>query len=114
MLLYVKQRWGRYCALLEVPVSLSLCRYYGREIAAYDIQTKRVDVYGQDQEYTERAFILYDGLHYDALAQAGEQARGEMSNDLSPQSCLVCPAQTELDTHPLIVSMNWESRLCRK
>lgn len=47
------------------------CRYYQKEIAAYDIQTKRVDIYGQEDGYTERAFILYDGLHYDALAQAG-------------------------------------------
>lgn len=48
------------------------CRYYGREIAAYDIQTQRCDVYGSEEGYSERAMVLYDGLHYDALALAGE------------------------------------------
>ena len=48
-------------------------RYYGREIAAYDIQTQRCDVYGSEEGYTERVMVLYDGLHYDALALAGEQ-----------------------------------------
>ena len=51
--------------------SSPVCRHFGREIAAYDIQTKRVDVYGQDQGYAERTMVIYDGLHYDALAQAG-------------------------------------------
>ncbi|KAG1656459.1 hypothetical protein FOA52_005890 [Chlamydomonas sp. UWO 241] len=45
-----------------------LCGHYGREIAAYDIRTKRCDLYGQDSGYTERVMLIYDGLHYDALA----------------------------------------------
>ena len=56
---------------LHCQTDLTLCRFYGREIAAYDIQTKRVDVYGQDEGYAERALLLYDGLHYDAMAQTG-------------------------------------------
>ena len=32
--------------------------------------TPQVDVYGQDAGYTERAMVIYDGLHYDALAVA--------------------------------------------
>lgn len=45
-------------------------RHYGREIAAFDIHTQRVDVYGEDAGYDERVLLLYDGLHYDALALA--------------------------------------------
>ena len=48
------------------------CSFFGREIAAYDIQTKRCDVYGQDEGHSERVMLVYDGLHYDALAVAGE------------------------------------------
>ncbi len=48
-------------------------RYFGREIAAYDVQTKRCDLYGQDAGYEERVMLIYDGLHYDALAVAGAQ-----------------------------------------
>lgn len=46
-----------------------LSRHYQKEIAAFDIQTQRVDMYGQDAGYTDRAMLLYDGLHYDAMAQ---------------------------------------------
>jgi len=49
-----------------------VCRHYGREIAAYDIQTQRCDVYGSEEGYEQRAMVLYDGLHYDALALAGK------------------------------------------
>lgn len=48
-----------------------LCRHFGREIAAHDIQTKRCDVYGSGEGYQERVMLIYDGLHYDALALAG-------------------------------------------
>ncbi|CAI0379788.1 unnamed protein product [Linum tenue] len=47
-----------------------LADYYGREIAAYDIQTSRCDLYGQDKKYSERVMLIYDGLHYDALAMS--------------------------------------------
>ncbi|KDO62689.1 hypothetical protein CISIN_1g0284552mg, partial [Citrus sinensis] len=62
-----------YCSWIQDPekwggaIELSiLADYYGREIAAYDIQTTRCDLYGQ--KYSERVMLIYDGLHYDALA----------------------------------------------
>lgn len=68
---------GQFQAFLMLPPPPLPCRYYGREIAAFDIQTKRVDVYGQDAGYTERAMVIYDGLHYDALAVAASLGAGE-------------------------------------
>ena len=38
------------------------------------MQTRRCDVYGQDARYDERVMLVYDGLHYDALAVAGARA----------------------------------------
>lgn len=58
------EKWG---GAIELAI---LSDYYGREIAAYDIQTTRCDVYGQDQNYSERVMLIYDGLHYDALAMS--------------------------------------------
>lgn len=82
----------------EGAIELSiLAEYYGREIAAYDIQTSRCDLYGQvrtadvftvhfslvilslltlilpppifqEKNYSERVMLIYDGLHYDSLA----------------------------------------------
>ena len=52
-----------------LPVHIA-SRYYEREIAAYDIKTLRCDVYGEGSGYRERSMLIYDGLHYDALAIA--------------------------------------------
>ncbi|MQL96900.1 hypothetical protein Taro_029578, partial [Colocasia esculenta] len=54
-----------------------LSEYYGREIAAYDIQTTRCDLYGQDKKYNERVMLIYDGLHYDALAMSPAEGAPE-------------------------------------
>ncbi|KAI3849042.1 hypothetical protein MKX03_011485 [Papaver bracteatum] len=56
------EKWG---GAIELSI---LADYYGREIAAYDIQTLRCDLYGQAMNYSERVMLIYDGLHYDALA----------------------------------------------
>ena len=44
-----------------------LSEIYQVEIAAVDIQTLRVDNYGQDEKYNTRIFLLYDGIHYDPM-----------------------------------------------
>ncbi|KAJ7516009.1 hypothetical protein O6H91_22G038600 [Diphasiastrum complanatum] len=58
------EKWG---GAIELSI---LSNYYGREIAAYDILTLRCDLYGQGKGYDERVMLIYDGLHYDALALA--------------------------------------------
>ncbi|WOL17777.1 ubiquitin thioesterase OTU1 [Canna indica] len=58
-------KWG---GAIELSI---LAEFYGREIAAYDIQTTRCDLYGQQtKNYHERVMLIYDGLHYDALAMS--------------------------------------------
>ncbi|KAK9785178.1 hypothetical protein WJX73_004057 [Symbiochloris irregularis] len=57
-------KWG---GAIELSI---LSKYYEREIAAYDIKTLRCDVYGEGSSYRERGMLIYDGLHYDALAIA--------------------------------------------
>ncbi|KAH7842254.1 hypothetical protein Vadar_003290 [Vaccinium darrowii] len=58
------EKWG---GAIELAI---LSDYYGREIGAYDIQTTRCDLYGQGKKYHERVMLIYDGLHYDALAMS--------------------------------------------
>ncbi|KAG7015196.1 Ubiquitin thioesterase OTU1, partial [Cucurbita argyrosperma subsp. argyrosperma] len=58
------EKWG---GAIELSI---LSEYYGREIAAYDIQTTRCDLYGQEKKYSERVLLIYDGLHYDALVMS--------------------------------------------
>jgi hypothetical protein len=65
------RRWiqlpGKWGGAIELSI---LAAHYGREVAAYDVQTKRCDVYGQGRGYGERVMVIYDGLHYDAIAVA--------------------------------------------
>ncbi|EFN51272.1 hypothetical protein CHLNCDRAFT_28255 [Chlorella variabilis] len=75
---------AEYCRWIKDPnkwggaIELSiLSRHLGREIAAFDIQTTRVDIYGQGSGYSERVMLIYDGLHYDALAVAAFEGAPE-------------------------------------
>ena len=61
-----------------------LAKHFKREIAAYDIQTKRCDVYGQGEGYPERVMLLYDGLHYDAMVLTYECAPHDMDITMFP------------------------------
>jgi len=40
------------------------------EIASIDVQSNRVDIFGQDKNYPQRIFLLYNGVHYDPLVMA--------------------------------------------
>eukprot|EP00210_Caulerpa_lentillifera_P003357 g3203.t1 len=47
---------------------LILSQYYRRQIAAYDVRSARAFVYGEDAGFHERVLLVYDGIHYDAIA----------------------------------------------
>lgn len=38
------------------------------EIDVVDVLTSRIDRFGEDKAYSHRILLLYDGIHYDALA----------------------------------------------
>lgn len=40
------------------------------EIASIDVQSNRVDIFGQDKNYPQRIYVLYNGVHYDPLVMA--------------------------------------------
>jgi len=71
------RRWG---GAIELSI---LSKHLKKEIAAFDIQTERVDVYGQGEGYTERVMLVYDGLHYDALAVAAGVGTAESRDVVS-------------------------------
>jgi ubiquitin thioesterase OTU1 len=50
-------------------IELSLfAHHYGVEMVAIDIKTGTPYRYGEDQRYATRAFFMYSGIHYDAVA----------------------------------------------
>jgi len=58
------EHWG---GAIELAL---LGAHYAVEVAAFDIQSGRVDVYGEGEGRASRVLILYDGLHYDLLVQS--------------------------------------------
>eukprot|EP00457_Paulinella_chromatophora_P005477 gb/GEZN01005494.1/.p1 GENE.gb/GEZN01005494.1/~~gb/GEZN01005494.1/.p1 ORF type:complete len:378 (-),score=101.72 gb/GEZN01005494.1/:530-1663(-) len=55
------QKWG---GAVELQI---LADYYNAEIAAADIQSKNLYIYGQGKGYMKRVYLAYSGIHYDAL-----------------------------------------------
>mmetsp|Transcript_36625 Transcript_36625/g.74662 ORF Transcript_36625/g.74662 Transcript_36625/m.74662 type:complete len:328 (-) Transcript_36625:1839-2822(-) len=43
-------------------------RLFRTEIAAFDVIRFRYDIYGTEEGYKRRISVIYDGIHYDALA----------------------------------------------
>ena len=59
------ESWGGQVELFVLSTHLQ------KQIAAYDVQTGRVDIYGEDRfPLAERGHLIYDGLHYDAVVFA--------------------------------------------
>lgn len=53
--------WG---GAIEVAI---LSEYYGIEIAVVDTINAIINRFGEDQNFAHRAFLLFDGIHYDPL-----------------------------------------------
>ena len=43
------------------------------QIASIDVQTNRVDIFGEDKNYPQRIYLLYNGIHYDPLVMTNNQ-----------------------------------------
>ncbi|ORY89221.1 hypothetical protein BCR43DRAFT_567260 [Syncephalastrum racemosum] len=55
--------WG---GAIEIAI---LSKHFGVEIDSIDVQTGRVDRFGEGN-YDERVLVIYSGIHYDAIALA--------------------------------------------
>ncbi|XP_064399616.1 ubiquitin thioesterase OTU1-like [Halichondria panicea] len=60
-----EESWG---GAIEVSV---FSEHYQTELDVVDIQTQRIDRFGEDKGYSNRALLLYDGIHYDPLLMEG-------------------------------------------
>merc|ERR1712224_33289 len=53
---------------------------YMIEIASIDVQSNRVDIFGQDKGYKRRIFLIYNGIHYDPLVLSnGEDPKEDIT-----------------------------------
>lgn len=58
----VASKWillpGAWGGAIEIAI---LSEHYRCEVASFDIQTNRVDLYGEGNRYTRRVYLIYDG-----------------------------------------------------
>lgn len=65
-----------YCAWIiddkswggEIELSI-LSTYYKVEMVVFDVTSMSRLCYGEDQGFTQRLFLLYDGIHYDLVVE---------------------------------------------
>lgn len=55
------ESWG---GAIELSI---LSESYETELHVVDIQTNRIDKFGQNRQYFTKALLIYDGIHYDPL-----------------------------------------------
>ncbi|CAB3226574.1 unnamed protein product [Arctia plantaginis] len=63
-----------YCVWIQQPSSWGgaievaiLSRFYGLEMAVVDTLNAIINRFGEDKNYGQRVFLLFDGVHYDPL-----------------------------------------------
>lgn len=78
---------------------------YQTEIIALDLESNRLDRFGEEENYQVRCFVLYTGKHYDAMAMApGFNMASESSDQV-----LFNPR----DTRVLQRAVDWVKNGCR-
>ncbi|DAZ96296.1 TPA: hypothetical protein N0F65_008329 [Lagenidium giganteum] len=73
-----------YCAWIqddkswggEIELSI-LSAYYKVEMVVFDVTSMSRLCYGEDQGFTQRMFLLYDGIHYDIVVEAASTTAPE-------------------------------------
>ncbi|EEY53430.1 ubiquitin thioesterase OTU1-like protein [Phytophthora infestans T30-4] len=73
-----------YCAWImddkswggEIELSI-LSIYYKVEMVVFDVTSMSRLCYGEDQGFTQRLFLLYDGIHYDLVVEAPSATASE-------------------------------------
>ncbi len=55
------KNWG---GALEVKMFSDI---FQKQIVCIDVKTNRADIYGEDKNYYQRIYLLYNGIHYDPL-----------------------------------------------
>nr|CCA23238.1 ubiquitin thioesterase OTU1like protein putative [Albugo laibachii Nc14] len=73
-----------YCAWIlddrswggEIELSI-LSEHYKIEIVVFDVISMARLCYGEDQGFTQRIFLLYDGVHYDVVVEASSEKASE-------------------------------------
>jgi len=95
-----------------------LAEHYKTEILAVDIQTLRIDRFGQGAGFTKAVFVIYNGIHFDALAvgvpgaeaaEASDQTvfdvGASLDSGLIPQAVAIAKKAHDVTLHTFSMSL---------
>ena len=95
-----------------------LSKYYSVEIAAVSIQTARIDLFGEGVGYSQRIFVIYDGIHYDVMVKNHSENSNEAAdvsvfsvNDMNTYEEVIRYAQ-ELKANKKFTDINTFTLMC--
>eukprot|EP00736_Rhodelphis_marinus_P007809 Rmarinus@m.18940 len=72
-------RWG---GAIELAI---LSNHFKIELCVFDVESMHMHRFGQDQSYSQRGYLCYTGIHYDALVRLPFQgAPAELEGTLFP------------------------------
>lgn len=57
-----KDKWG---GAIELSIFSDI---YGVEIGSFDVQTGRMDLFGEGRSFSNRVYLQYTGIHYEVFA----------------------------------------------
>ena len=63
-----------------------LAQHFGVQVAVFDVQSQRMDLYEPAERAPRRLYLLYDGLHYDPFALAASEEAPEGADE-----CMFAP-----------------------
>merc|ERR1712224_419043 len=87
---------------------------YMIEIASIDVQSNRVDIFGQDKGYKRRIFLIYNGIHYDPLVLSnGEDPKEDITVFESDDSNILIQFQESGDFVDLSNMNKFECDQCQ-
>lgn len=85
-----EESWG---GAIEISI---LSKYYNVEIDVVDTQSGRIDRFGEDQFYSKRVLVIYDGIHYDPLVLEPLVPGGNVTTIFSTQNAAILAQAMEL------------------
>lgn len=70
---WIRQRdkWG---GAIELAIFSDI---YGVEIGSFDVQSGRMDLFGEGRKFSKRVYLQYSGIHYEAFALSRSPAEDE-------------------------------------
>ena len=100
--------WG---GAIEISI---LTKHYAVEIAVVDTQSVRIDRFGEDQGYSERIYLMYDGIHYDPLVKFNQTVFSTTDDLVMCQALSLAAEAKQMRQYTDVKNFSLRCLICQK